>query len=272
MTKQTVTLTEIAEMLQHFPQQKTHPCLECPQEKSFLKHMADHVKAWQVNDKDKVKLSRVRLCLYASSHGIYENSVLETQQELSLIASGKTIFNQLCSLIDSELRVYELDVENPTHDGRVKSAMNEEDAARAITYGMMAVEPGIDLIVMQSVSAGAENSAQIVHKGLHGKLSALEVLKQYGGYDFCAMLGTAIACRMAGIPIFIDRLEGQIIKDILDQMQTGAGDHLYVVEPQKEMGFHQYQSLTLIPNLKAYLMMHNKETCHVQQNCQSAIA
>src|SRR5205085_12134424 len=47
-----------------------------------------------------------------------------------------------------DLRVYEMNLDTPTADIVEAPAMSEKECARAIAYGMMAVEPGIDALAI----------------------------------------------------------------------------------------------------------------------------
>src|SRR5260370_2306490 len=61
---------------------------------------------------------------------------------------GGAAVNQLCRVFDADLRVYEMSLDAPTGDIVDEPAMSEEECARAIAYGMMAVEPGIDALAI----------------------------------------------------------------------------------------------------------------------------
>src|SRR2546423_6400685 len=65
----------------------------------------------------------------------------------NFIAGGAAV-NQLCKTIDADLRVYEMNLDTPTGDIVEGPAMTEEECGRAIAYGMMAVEPGIDALAV----------------------------------------------------------------------------------------------------------------------------
>src|SRR3546814_13192173 len=59
---------------------------------------------------------------------------------------GGAAVNQLCSLANADLRVYEMALEAPTGDISEEAAMSEVDCCHAVAYGMMAVEPGLDVL------------------------------------------------------------------------------------------------------------------------------
>lgn len=282
MAEQAVTFTEIEKMLSHFPAQPHAGCGGCERQASPA---IDHIKSWQVNDKNLVKLTRPRVCLFAASHGVIDDSTMQTRAWLENSAKGTAVINQLCKLADAELRIYELDIDNPSGNITIESAMDEVEAARAITYGMMAVEPGLDVIILGTVGAGASLSAQAMRAALGADVipekqiktilkyhnlqsipEPLEVLRRLGGYDFCAMLGTSIAARMAGIPVLIDSLAGQVIKDILEAMAPNAGDHIYMVGEQ-DFTAQTHRAVAIIPSLKAHLILNADITCQDQGSC-----
>ena len=65
----------------------------------------------------------------------------------NFIAGGAAV-NQLCRSVDADLRVYEMYLDTPTGDFVAGPAMSDDECARAIAYGMMAVEPGIDALAV----------------------------------------------------------------------------------------------------------------------------
>lgn len=283
MAEQAVTFLEIEKMLSHFPAQPNAGCGGCERQ-SFP--VIDHVKSWQVNEENRLKLTRPRVCLFAAAHGLVDDSTALTKAWLEGAAKGMAVINQLCQLADAELRIYELDIDNPCGNISAEPAMDEMDAARAITYGMMAVEPGLDVIILGAIGAGSSLSAQamlsalgednnntdeavqsiLTHHGIQSIQKPLEVLRRLGGYDFCAMLGAAIAARMAGIPVFVDSLEGQAIKKILDEMAPHAGDHIYMIN-EKDFAAETHRAVAIIPSLKAHLILNQDITCQEQGSC-----
>ena len=52
------------------------------------------------------------------------------------------------SNVGAGLKVYEMSLDTPTGDIVVEPAMSETECAKAMAYGMMAVEPGIDALAL----------------------------------------------------------------------------------------------------------------------------
>lgn len=204
------------------------------------------------------KLDRPRLALFAASHGIGqglpgglgEGAVAE---EIARINAGVHPTSILSAKADAELRLYELALEAPCGDAGTGPAMGEDEAARAMAYGMMAVEEGVDLIVLADCSAGAEPSwgAQaITFLGRKDKLDSwldgaseralalkaaervedlpldsFALLAQLGGYDSAAMAGLLIAARMGRVPVVLDGVGPMLAALALHRAKPGSMVH-----------------------------------------------
>src|SRR5260370_37455921 len=83
------------------------------------------------------------------------------------IAGGAAV-NQLCRAIYADLRVYEMTLDTPTADIVEAPAMSEAECARAIAYGMMAVEPGIDALAVGEMGIANTTVAAALCMGLFG--------------------------------------------------------------------------------------------------------
>src|SRR6185437_78148 len=75
-------------------------------------------------------------------------------------------------MIDADLRVYELALDQPTADFTEAPAMSDEDCATAMAYGMMAVEPGIDLLALGEMGIANTASAAALACALFGGSAA----------------------------------------------------------------------------------------------------
>ncbi len=270
MVQTTITFSEIEKMLDHFPQPPKE-CIGCNTSLSSLDRVIQHLALWQTNEPGSFKIDRPRQCLFAASHGCSMNSVEEVSSWLAQSATGDGLVNKLCQLADAELRVYELDIENPSQDFKKAPAMTEAQAAHAITYGMMAVEPGLDLIIIGTVGGGSNQAAQAILNNIQSIQRPISALQTYGGYDLCAMVGAAIAARMAGIPVLIDSVEGDVIKILLHKMKKGAGDHLYLID-QTVFPAPHYRAVAAIPSLKAHLIIQTSSRDDKTECCKRKIS
>ena len=114
-----------------------------------LESLTEWFAAWQ--GRHPPQLERPRVAVFVANHGVaargvsaYPTSVTAQMVE-NFQASGAAI-NQLCLQQDADLRVYEMALDHPTQDFTQEPAMTEAECARAMAYGMMAVEDGVDAL------------------------------------------------------------------------------------------------------------------------------
>ena len=146
-----------------------------------------------------------RVVLYAATHGIALDrpggSVQDMTELVEDVVAGRGPLHELVEQADADLRLYDLALDRPTRDSRTEPAMDEADACRAAAYGMMAVEPGVDIFAVAAIGPGAELAAAAMAAG---KGDPLELLAAKGGPDIAAILGVILASRLAGIPLILD--------------------------------------------------------------------
>ncbi|MBS0550678.1 MAG: nicotinate-nucleotide--dimethylbenzimidazole phosphoribosyltransferase, partial [Proteobacteria bacterium] len=116
-----------------------------------LEEIAEWLAAWQA--RAYPKLDHPRIAVFAGAHGVARRGVSAyppevTAQMVKNFVDGGAAINQLATAIDADLRIYELDLVNPTDDFTQGPAMSETRAARAMAYGMMTAEPGIDVLCL----------------------------------------------------------------------------------------------------------------------------
>src|SRR5260370_7743694 len=116
-----------------------------------LEEIAEWLAAWQGRASPRVE--RPRIAVFAGSHGVAARGVSAyppevTGQMVKNFLAGGAAINQLAASIDADLRIYELDLANPTLDFTQGPAMSEARAANAMAYGMMPAEPGIDVLCL----------------------------------------------------------------------------------------------------------------------------
>ena len=151
----------------------------------------------QFQNKAWPQIKHPRVAIYASNYG---SDLNETQQRLSQLARQEDPLTRLCSMTNADLRVYELDLSQ-----EITSGISEEEAAHALSYGLMAVEEHVDCLIVDCLSA---NSATMLQQWQNLLLQennddALQLLLQAGaGHDLFAMMGAVFAARMANIPVF----------------------------------------------------------------------
>lgn len=138
------------------------------------------------------------------------------------IVAGRGPLHELVEQADADLRLYDLALDRPTRDSRVGPAMDESEACRAAAYGMMAVEPGIDIFVVAAIGPGVAMAAAAM--AADGG-DPLELLAAKGGPDIAAILGVILASRLAGIPLILDGVAAFAAAGVAARLNPNAIAH-----------------------------------------------
>ncbi|TWB41691.1 nicotinate-nucleotide--dimethylbenzimidazole phosphoribosyltransferase [Nitrospirillum pindoramense] len=231
-----------------------------------LESLTEWLATWQGRTPPRVQHPRV--AVFAGNHGVaalgvsaYPSAV--TAQMVRNFTQGGAAVNQLCGQADADLRVYELDLDNPTADFTHGPAMSEEACARAMAYGMMAVETGIDVLCLGEMGIGNSTSAAalclalfggkagdwvgpgtgldaegvarkaaVVAAGVQANADLLadpfHVLRALGGYELAAIVGAIMAARMARTPVVLDGYACTAAAAVLFKLDPRALDHCIV--------------------------------------------
>ncbi len=241
-----------------------------------LESLTEWLATWQGRHPPTV--DHPRTAVFAGNHGVAARGVSAypsavTQQMVENFVSGGAAVNQLCQAVDADLRVYELDLENPTRDFTEAPAMTEQDCARAMAYGMMAVERGLDVLCLGEMGIGNTTSAAALCCALFGgdaaewvgpgtgvsgtaletkravvaagvarhKSSArdpFELLAALGGLELAAIAGGVIAARLARTPVLLDGFACTAAAAVLFAIDRTALDHCQIAHRSTEPG-HQ---------------------------------
>ena len=244
-----------------------------------LEELAAWFAAWQ--GKDPLQLERPRVAIFVANHGVAAPGAVSggvsafpqavTTQMVANFQSGGAAINQLCTAADAELRVYEMGLEHPTADFTSRPAMSEGDCARAMAYGMMAVEDGVDVLCLGEMGIGNTTSAAALSCALFGGAPAdwvgpgtgvdaagvarkaavvssamelhggavgdpLEALRRVGGLELAAIAGAVLAARMARTPVILDGFACCAAAAVLHALDPGALDHCIVGHRSVEPG------------------------------------
>jgi nicotinate-nucleotide--dimethylbenzimidazole phosphoribosyltransferase len=202
--------------------------------------------------------------VFVGTHGLFEPTTAEapegeTKARVDALIEGRAALTQLCRLAGADLRAYELDLIHPTASLAEAPAMDDEDCARAIAYGMMAVEPGIDIVGVSTLGSGGPLAAAAIAAALFGggagswldsaadaerwaaTLDAavarhfggvpesardpFEVLRCLGGRELAAVVGAIMAARLSRQPVILDGLVATAAAAILYCAEPGALGH-----------------------------------------------
>lgn len=239
-----------------------------------LEELAQWVATWQGQHPPEIR--RPRVAVFAGNHGVAARGVSAypaavTAQMVANFQNGGAAVNQLCESADADLRVYELDLENPTADFTQGPAMGEEECCRTMAYGMMAVEMGVQLMALGEMGIGNSTAAAALclalfggeaadwtgrgtgvdDEGLARKIAAveagvaanpqakddpLEALRCLGGYELAAIAGAILAARVARVPVLLDGFACTAAAAVLYKADRRALDHCVVAHRSVEPG------------------------------------
>src|SRR5947208_2312182 len=239
-----------------------------------LEELAAWLATWQ--GRHPPTLDHPRTVVFAGNHGVAARGVsaypaaVTVQMVQNFIAGGAAV-NQLCRIIDADLRVYEMNLDTPTADIVEAAAMSEEECARAIAYGMIAVEPGIDVLAVGEMGIANTTVAAALCLGLFGGDAAdwtgpgtgvagaalerkrevvaaavarhrpeigdpFDVLRRLGGLEFAAMAGAILAARMGRVPVVLDGFCAGAAAAVLHAADRRALDHCVAGHVSAEPG------------------------------------
>jgi nicotinate-nucleotide--dimethylbenzimidazole phosphoribosyltransferase len=239
-----------------------------------LEELAQWLASWQARHPPRI--DRPRAVVFAANHGVARREVsaypaaVTAQMVQNFIAGGAAI-NQLCRVVDADLRVYEMNLETPTGDITIEPAMTEEECAKAMAYGMMAVEPGIDALAVGEMGIGNTTVAAALCAGLFGGVAeewtgpgtgvagpalgrkraavaaavalhrpaagdAFDWLRRLGGLEFAAIAGAVMAARLGRVPVVLDGFSATAAAAVLYAADPQALDHCIAAHVSAEPG------------------------------------
>jgi nicotinate-nucleotide--dimethylbenzimidazole phosphoribosyltransferase len=239
-----------------------------------LEELSHWLCLWQA--RHPPRLDRPRVAVFAANHGVAARGVSAypaevTKQMVANFIGGGAAVNQLCLSADAELRVYEMELDRPTADFSSEPAMSEEDCAKAFAYGMMAVEPGLDLLCLGEMGIANTTSAAalccalfggaarewvgpgtgVIGEALARKIAVVDeamalhrpqfvdpfdIMRRVGGRELAAIAGAVIAARMAHVPVLLDGFACTAAAAVLFAAQPQAIDHCVVAHCSAEPG------------------------------------
>ncbi len=239
-----------------------------------LEELAVWLATWQA--RHPPRFDHPRTVVFAGNHGVAARGVsaypasVTAQMVQNFIAGGAAV-NQLCRIVDADLRVYEMNLDQPTGDIVEGPAMTEEECARAMAYGMMAVEPGIDALALGEMGIGNTTSAAALCAGLFGgdavlwtgpgtgvagealdnkrravaraaalhrpaARDPLDLLRRLGGLELAAIAGAVMAARLGRVPVVLDGFTATAAAAVLFAADPQALDHCIVAHVSAEPG------------------------------------
>ena len=239
-----------------------------------LEELAIWLATWQA--RHPPRLDHPRTLVFAGNHGVAVRGVSAypaavTAQMAQNFISGGAAVNQLCRVFDAGLKVYEMNLDMPTGDIVIEPAMSEQECAKAMAYGMMAVEPGIDVLALGEMGIANTTAAAALCAGLFGGEAelwtgpgtgvtgraleakraavaeavarhrdaahdAFDLLRRLGGLELAAITGAVMAARLGRVPVVLDGFASTAAAAVLFAADPHTLDHCIVGHVSAEPG------------------------------------
>lgn len=150
-------------------------------------------KAWP-------QVTRPRLAAYVGAC----DDAASMQKTLDQLAKGEHALTRLVAMCNSDMRVFEMDITAK------RTALSETAAAHAISYGLMSLEETTDVLLLTSL----DNTlvAPLYAQVKNAKAEEIMMLfAKTGAVELCALLGAALAARMALTPVIADHVLASLL-------------------------------------------------------------
>jgi nicotinate-nucleotide--dimethylbenzimidazole phosphoribosyltransferase len=239
-----------------------------------LEELAAWLARWQA--REMPRLDRAEVLVFAGNHGVVSQGVSPypsevTAQMVANFARGGAAINQLARNAGATLRVIPLELDTPTRDMTLASAMDEAAFLAAVSAGFSAVVPQTDLLALGEMGIGNTTAAAAVAAALFGgngerwagrgtgvddaglarkqevvnaALSRhgedlgdpLRIAMTVGGRELAAILGAVVAARLQKIPVLLDGFVCTAAAAPLARLVVGGLDHARAAHVSAEAG------------------------------------
>lgn len=239
-----------------------------------LEEISSWLAAWQ--GAHPPRLDTVAVHVFAGNHGVTKQGVSAfpsevTAQMVGNFEAGGAAINQLSELQGAELRVFPLELENPTADFSQQPAMNEQAFVAAFRVGWDSVRPEMDLLCIGEMGIGNTTAAAAIAHALFGGTAAdwagpgtgvsgaelshkasviaasvethraamgdgLDVLRHVGGRELAAMAGAVVAARLENVPVILDGYVATAAVATIAACAPGGLDHCIAGHVSREPG------------------------------------
>jgi len=217
--------------------------------------------------REKPLILRPLVAVFAGNHGSIRHNTSPwppetTRHMVDNFARGGAAVNQICSINDLGLKVYDLALAYPTEDISSDAAMDERSCAATMAFGMEAVAGGADLLCLGEMGNGNRTAAAAMacllfggepeawlspaadrdssfyarelavvrravalHKPYCDAADSFEVLRRAGGRELAALCGAILAARMEKVPVILDGFAVCVAAAVLYKANPRALDH-----------------------------------------------
>jgi nicotinate-nucleotide--dimethylbenzimidazole phosphoribosyltransferase len=253
-----------------------------------LEELAIWLARWQ--RRELPQLDRVTIAVFAGNHGVAARGVSAyppavTQQMVANFTSGGAAINQIAELAGAALRVVPIELDRPTRDFTVASAMDVDEFLDAVDIGYRTVPPDSDLLAVGEMGIANTTTAAMLcaallgggasrwvgrgtgvdDEGLARKRAAIDAALEFhrgmlgdplavatglGGRELAAIAGAVLAARQRRVPVLLDGFVATAAILPLVRLQASILDHCRAGHVSAEAGHRALlQELQLDPLL-----------------------
>jgi nicotinate-nucleotide--dimethylbenzimidazole phosphoribosyltransferase len=166
-------------------------------------------------------LHRPVIALYAGGHA-GGGEVADTRAHLEAIASGTAPVSRAAQHLGAGLDVFDLAIDRPVPDLRLRATMTERECAATMAFGMEALSKTPDLLILGALGGGVAFAASALASALSadapsGEVAVaigrargeacddpLQLLRQLGGRETAAICGAIVAAGTQRVPVLLD--------------------------------------------------------------------
>jgi len=192
-----------------------------------------------------VALDRPRIALFAGLHhgsaGDFDRNRASIESRIDGLTRASDPLYDLCGAVDVDLRLYEMALDEPAGADPNGPALGEGACARAIAYGLMAVEDGLDIVGISALAPGIAPVLHAVADAAFGEAGLspdadviLNILAEAGGHETCALFGALLAARIARTPVLLDGSSALAAAALLACAVPGSTGHCRAVAPAQD--------------------------------------
>jgi nicotinate-nucleotide--dimethylbenzimidazole phosphoribosyltransferase len=228
-----------------------------------LEELAIWLARWQ--GREMPRLEHVTIAVFAGNHGVAARGVSAypqavTEQMVANFAAGGAAINQIAKLAGAELRVVPIELDRPTRDFTVASAMDVDEFLAALDIGYRTMPRDCDLLAVGEMGIANTTTAATLcaallggggarwagrgtgvddggllrkraaidaaldfHRGILA--DALSVAAALGGRELAAIAGAVLAARHRHVPVLLDGFVATAAVLPLARLGEGALDH-----------------------------------------------
>lgn len=218
-----ITQTDLDAMLAHIP---TMPAFATASTLQPAQGMMTDLYNWLKTFAKPSALRRVRVAVFVANNPAF----------LSALKNPDHALNKLCLAANADLRAYDL------------GDSAQGNTAQAFTYGLLAMEEGVDLLVPFAVT---DQPMKLDNIG-----AGLDGLQQINNIALAAMCGAIVAAGMAQMPVWVDDDSGAQATKLLHTWQPNIVHHIFNLQQHNIWQMQRApaeQALLLAPVLRSLL-------------------